>query len=509
MTPTTRPPTPAYRGILLLLLAAAALLTFNVDSTWWGQDGHNGAWFSAAVRNYERYGALNVGLLILRNAELTTPENFIVYTHHPPLAVWMAASGAALFGNHEAVLRLVMVATTLISTAAFYVLVRRLIGVRGALWAAGFYVLTPMIAYFGRMPNHEAPALMFTLLFMAVYVRWLSQPTRARWLMLLAFGGLAAWTAWATLFFTGLACVVALLTSKSGAQRRDALLLGVLILVITAAVIGFYQLQRPETIDGLLDAFVRRTASTTDHLDSPTFTIDAFFFRQIGHLLLLATPGLLFLALIGALLLARGELLSSAAQPQAIAPLGKGQNAADVNAPRPPLRLTLLILLGGAALYLLVFRNAAYIHDYYKMYAMPALALLAALPFTAAYPAPVARFMRPITAGLALSVLIISAGVLVVLHNSVNRPLYDTMLSAGQAMPDAIIQTNLDTDLSFVGYYLARPIVLAVPPETALEQAQAGTAIFYIYCSRAPLPPILRDLPHTAHEPCAFFALDG
>ena len=73
---------------LLILLVAWALLTVRLDAPWFGIAEENGAWISAAVRNYRLYGADNLWLMQVLNAGPATPETCHYYVHHPPLVVW-------------------------------------------------------------------------------------------------------------------------------------------------------------------------------------------------------------------------------------------------------------------------------------------------------------------------------------------------------------------------------------------------------------------------------------
>src|SRR5690606_22755519 len=68
-----------------------------------------------------------------------------------------------LVGYHEVVVRFVFAACSLLSMAVMYALTRRLYGHTRAVWSAVFFTLTPMFAYFGRMPDHEAPAMLLLL----------------------------------------------------------------------------------------------------------------------------------------------------------------------------------------------------------------------------------------------------------------------------------------------------------------------------------------------------------
>lgn len=157
--------------LIFILLVAWGFLTLNIANQWVGHQDANGAWISLAVRNYHWHGFFALNGMIDQNPEIVGVSS--PYLHHPPLAVWLFALPTIFAGYDEAVIRFGAASCTLIGGAALFVLARRLAGQRFALWSTAFYLLTPMTAYFGRMPDHEAPALMFVILFAALLVNWL------------------------------------------------------------------------------------------------------------------------------------------------------------------------------------------------------------------------------------------------------------------------------------------------------------------------------------------------
>ncbi|MCC6803155.1 MAG: glycosyltransferase family 39 protein, partial [Anaerolineae bacterium] len=355
--------------LILVLLAAWVFLTLNIGNPWVGHQDANGAWISVAVRNYHWHGFFALNGIIDQNPDIVGVVS--PYLHHPPLAVWLFTLPTAFAGYGEAVIRFGAASCTLLSGAALYVLARRLAGRQFALWSAAFYLLTPMMMYFGRMPDHEAPALLFIILFAAVLVNWLRRPTRREWWALVVLTVLGAWTAWGALIVIGILGLMALVYTK---RRAAVVMLGIVALAAVAALLGYYTYFYPNTGMDLIDAFVWRTSSTALDAEGETFAVGAYILRLLLRLITLYTPTVCVLGVIGAWYARRRGLLTG--------------------------MVSALVAAGIA--YVLVFRNAAYIHDYYLLYLAPGLALVAgAAP--ALLPSRAPRLLRPLVVSLIIA----------------------------------------------------------------------------------------------------------
>lgn len=190
------------RNLIILLLVMWGLLTIRLGAPWFGHHDTNGVEFMTMARNYALYGAPELGFLQLRNYEIPAqPENYIFYFRHPPMISWALGLAGVPFMLTEASSRFVMICATMISIASLYVLARRLLGQKRALFVVLLYGLTPMIVYFGRMPNHEPLVMGFLMPFITIYAQYLRYPTRTRWVALAILAILCMWTAWAAFFF--------------------------------------------------------------------------------------------------------------------------------------------------------------------------------------------------------------------------------------------------------------------------------------------------------------------
>jgi hypothetical protein len=86
------------------------------------------------------------------------------YIHHPPLISSLVALSMAIFGDHEWAVRLVPIACSLASLLLLMRLLRERYDEVVAVLGGLLFAILPIGAYFGRMANHEAPMLCFSLL---------------------------------------------------------------------------------------------------------------------------------------------------------------------------------------------------------------------------------------------------------------------------------------------------------------------------------------------------------
>lgn len=469
-----------YRAIVSLLLLTFFLLTIRLDSPWTGHHDENGSWISSGVRNYALYGAAELGYMQVINRGPATPDTYDYYVHHPPLIVWTGQALTEVAGRHddgrphEAVIRLVSIYATMISVVALYVLARRLYGVRSALWITALYALTPMMLYFGRMPNHEPLALGFILPFAAVFVNWMRGATWARWGLMAVLAGFAMWTAWASAFlFAGLG--LATLIVGGNRQRVQMVLLGVVTLAMTAAVPLFYEMQHPGAIDDLRNVFTFRSGGAASR-DSAAFTLGDFLATQLSHVLPLMSLLVIVPGSVGLWIVTRRR---------------KGLE-----------RALILGLVGGALLYLLVFRNAHYIHDYYKIYWMPGMVLAAAVAIAAGLktrPRGYGRYIRPTLAALFIMSTLISVAFFPLLHYSGVGAITLDLAAVVQANADETdtVATNLPFENTSAEYYAFREIDWNTDVAQFFALAESDDRVVYVYCPEEAgdaIPDAIADL---------------
>lgn len=448
------------------------ILTIRLDALWFGHHDENGRWISTAARNYALYGADELNYLVTVTSHPATLEQQERYVNHPPLIVWFVSLAADAFGRYdeespfvtgspyESSARFVPIAATIISLCALFVLVRRLFNVRIAWITLILYCFTPMTMYFGRMPNHEPLALMWLYLFAAIFVNWMRRYTHRRTIALIMLGGLAMWTAWASAFFLFTMGIVALIYGKRQ-QRIGIVGIGLGVGVITLLLGMYYVLAFPDTISTLQDAFTYRTSNASFRRGSESFTMLEFIVRQLTHSLTAMTFGVILLGFAGIVIILRRRVTFAYAM--------------------------VLALIVAAFLYMLVFRNAFYIHDYYKIYFMVGFCMAAAVAVDAANNAKrrgLTKYARP----LVLSIVIVSSvlgfvwsGVLHLSGTSTIQREIITTLQAETAQDD-IIFTDLRDAIRSFEYYAYRRIM----GDSAVADAQRFVAdgdVWYLRCS--------------------------
>jgi len=332
------------------LAVGAGLMSIQIARPWTGSYDANGALFSAAARNYLRYGLLATrGGQVVNGGQLE-PGQFRFYAHHPPGISLTVAASFAVFGMHEWSARLVPLLFTLGATSLLYGIARGLGGARAGFFAALAFAVQPMVAFYGRMPDHEAPAAFFALLLVALYLRWRRGEQR-RWLWAMgaaAFVGI--WYAWVAFVVPWLLLGHCWLT----ARRKSPWML----LPAAGALLGFLAvLGHVAIVEGGLGELWRALSYRTGAQAG-----DRAVRGQFGLGTLLSRQGEYFWLGFSALAacLALAWLLG----------IGRGKRA-DA--------LVVAALALFALFNLVAFKQGAYVHIYYQLYLALPLALAAGL----------------------------------------------------------------------------------------------------------------------------------
>jgi len=333
---------------LVPLVVAAALLSVRIAEPWIGSYDANGALFSTAARNYLRYGlAATRGGQVVNAGELT-PERFRVHAHHPPGISLLVAGSFALLGEAEWTARLVAIVFTLGAAACVFVVARELRGSLAAFLATLAFVLQPMIAFYGRMPHHQAPGLFFSLLVVVFYLRW--RKARGAWPLVGMCGAVlvGTWCAWMVFVVPWLLLGFHLVTERRGWRA--------LLVVVAAAMVGSGGVATHIAVlkgglGELIGALAHRVGSAAaDRGPQAAFGLLDFAHRQLLYATTAFSPV--------AWLLVMGWVA------------GLGRRGRSEWA-----------LLGALALFglanVLGFKQGAFVHIYYQFYLSPFVALAA------------------------------------------------------------------------------------------------------------------------------------
>src|SRR5438093_7130560 len=109
-------------ALAVLFLISAGVLSYRLTDPWIGHHDYNGAFYSLAARNYLQYGYGGTRFGMVINSDVASPEQFVYYTHHPPLLPLLVSFSFAVLGLHEWAARVVPVIFSLGSVGLVYLL---------------------------------------------------------------------------------------------------------------------------------------------------------------------------------------------------------------------------------------------------------------------------------------------------------------------------------------------------------------------------------------------------
>lgn len=317
--------------IFLLFLFSALILLFKVDKSFDGHHDFNNAFYGNMARNLTRYPPLNTYLAQPTNPGRSDPTKLSFHTHHPPLLVWSLALSYLLFGISEISTRIVAVIFSLGTLVIFYLLVKRTVNPKVAIIAVTFWAITPIYIYFGKMAVQEIPVLFFAIL--GLYAYSVNSRIILYFASVLAF--LSGWPGYY------LVPVIFLWEYWRKHTIRKEILILPLLAVFT---FSFHLLQNQLTTgsiigSGFANSFLLRTSN---------IPIIEYFKKELSWLFAYFSKPLVTISIIGVIL--------SIIKKQKI--------------------ITIFIFFG--ILHLLIFRQAAFRHDYLIYYLLPGVALGAA-----------------------------------------------------------------------------------------------------------------------------------
>lgn len=338
-----------HLGWVLPLALGAVLLGERVFCPLWGSYDANTALYSIAARNCVRYGLWATrGGQVINGGEIT-PDRFRFYAHHPPGISLTIAAAFAVRGPHTWNARLVAVAFTLGAAAFLYLVARKLGGPWAGFCAAAIFVMQPMVAFYGAMPDHEAPAAFFALLLTWCYLRWRGEQRRAPLVAMAVTAFIGVWFAWVVAALSPLLVGHHVLTARRGWRR--------LLVPLGATALGFLSvLGHIALLEGglgeLWGALVHRLGSQAgDRTVTGAFGLAEFLARMGAYAWTCFTVAALLPALLWA--------------------VGAGRRRSDA--------LLVAALLLWALANIVGFKQGAYVHIYYQFYLAIPLALAAGL----------------------------------------------------------------------------------------------------------------------------------
>lgn len=182
LVPATAQPSVGRVRLLLalVLLVALALRLLSIGDPWSGLalDFHNhfGAFATggqAARFHHDGFGELHYLLtswrVVLEDGSVVSQ----VYSHHPPLFIYLEALALDLFGMHEWALRLVPLCFSMLSVLGAYRLGRLVWGARAGLMMAAILAVVPWSAWYGVQTFTEGTLIWIACEEVRRYVLWL------------------------------------------------------------------------------------------------------------------------------------------------------------------------------------------------------------------------------------------------------------------------------------------------------------------------------------------------
>jgi hypothetical protein len=345
-------PTAAF---VVLLVVYGAVLCINIYRPWIGAHDWNGVAWSTAAHNLltRALSETHGGVSLDHGASPLSQQSF--YVHHPPLVIWLMTGAYRMFGESEAVGRTVPI---VFSLAAVFFLARLLhesVGPTSALLGAAFFAMLPSQTYYGRMPNHEPLGLSAMLAAAWMAWRWARDPSW-RWATATALAVVVAclccWPAYIFALLLGWSSLRIHRPSRAGLF----LAVGAASALTLVTLVVHIRMVRADGVNDLLAAFLLRSGSAERAGGDAAVEWSATEFHALVRLL---SP-------IGVALLA--FQIVRLFRPQKVG-----------RPPRGFSEIVLLPLTCAAWGNVLLFRQGAFVHEYYCYYLGGPVGLLAGL----------------------------------------------------------------------------------------------------------------------------------
>lgn len=364
---------------VLTLLIIWTLLIFSIGDELYNSRDTPRGWVAAAVRNYETYNYDEIGFSIVWNREYVEDlDSLKIYSHHPPLIVWIPAILTQFIGKNVLALKFGFAAAMMVAVSALYTLTRHLHNEKIAFWTLLLFGLAPMTLFFQSMMTHDPLGFAAALLYVLVFYQWIKRPSLIRYIGLIITAILSVWTAWPAVFFVGTIGIYGIIIGK-WSHRIGITILGMIAILSFVVMMLLYELWWQGSVSSILEAFVWRTSTASTFAGTESFTLGEWFLTTFHHLAYYATVPVLIFMIIG---------MPSFWKQTAFREKG----------------FTIALFLSGL-IYLIIFRNAGHLHIYYKAFLLPAMSIFAAFGivyFRNAKP----RITRPLVDGLVLAFFI-------------------------------------------------------------------------------------------------------
>jgi hypothetical protein len=347
-----------------VVIAAAILLGHGITAPFIGWHELNSAMYAQFARSHVQYGLGYTKLYCTWGATAAPPAVPDRYLNHPPLICLWTAVPLVVFGDHEWAARLVPIAATLGSVALLMRIVTALGTPLLGVLAGFFFATLPLTAYFGRMIDHVAPVQFFSLLMLHGYLQWAGLYPGVRrsrlgavWYVTGAVLGLG--TGWAAVLPAFLLCAWHLLRVVRGTAEAPPVAWLAGAPAVALALVGLHILAGAGWDLTMLPALL--AGRSLGGVGGAQSWPDWFAVQWVHFTRNFTLPGALAAIACAAVLVAR-----------LVRPV-EGERA-----PEFPLRGALAAAVGltgmQGLLYVALFKNAAWFHDYWQFFLAPFVA---------------------------------------------------------------------------------------------------------------------------------------
>ena len=337
---------------IFLFVLSVLLIGQNLDKPFWGVHDWNGVRYGNIARNYLRYGILETKLGQVENSGPAKPAEFEYYTHYSPLLPLSIAFSYRFFGISEWSTRVVPTLFTSLTIVLIFLIGSKLWDLRIGVIAGVLALATPMVLYFGKNVSHEPLTLFFILLTFFGYLQFSGAGKLVFKLVFIMGLVLVQLSVWAGYFLVPAITLVLLLKRDWVGVRKIVPYWLISIFIFLIHLFHIYILTGTISGGDLFGSFLQRSGL------SQSAQPEEFNFISYLNRLRLWFSTLFTLILT---ILAFGWLISKKFTKL------EGRDWA------------VLILWVLGLIYILIFSNSVFIHNYLTIYFLPFLVLSAAL----------------------------------------------------------------------------------------------------------------------------------
>ena len=340
-------------GLGGILVWFAFFLTNGIDRPWVNQIDFNGAVWSQAAHNILRAGLIETqgASTAFYFGPLPIPHTGY-YLHHPPLLHLGVVAMFSLFGEHEWAARVIPIACTLGSAVLLWLLVASCLDRRAATLCTAVFACLPMTLCYGAMVNFE-PVVLLLILGVLLALRYWELSRRPLWKMVFLAGMFVGmWVDWAMHLFA-----LVLFVWWIGRGNREWRRLAWMVLALTILSGALYMLRirvlRPDALQDLENTFWVRVLSN----DKYRFTLWQWAAKVGGSIVVHYFKFWLLAAAAGAVIIFQRR------NQEGFRWIGWAAS----------------VVFAMDALFVGVFQNDSYIHEYIAFYFIFPVAVMAGI----------------------------------------------------------------------------------------------------------------------------------